>query len=321
MRRESGFIKKQRAEAGLTQAQLAKKMSVSQALVSKWEKENKIDYKFKNHWKLAVGLSEDADLNNLEIFGGDKNIELWTNFINEFMDGFAEGGGSHLEEFISEIGLWTLFKPLHKIGFMPALPKLIRQKEENSDWIDYKIKYPTKDDEYFFSKVFNEFLLWHDNFLNALSVISNYNQITDKDWRDLHNYSITFVWANLFEHFVDTSCLENSSYFGDSTRPFYEELRVGHELIADSWYRAFKASQRSDRHEDIVPPMWVAGQLCEAATSDISYRFDFDFKHRILRGEPLDPHDYQNMQTLENLQESVNELHKKIDTLTNLLKK
>ena len=320
MKRAADFIKKQRSKAGLTQAQLAKKMSVSQALVSKWEKENEIDNKFEDQWKLAVGLSKDADLNNLEIFGDNENVELWTKFINEFTDGFAEGGGGHLGEFINDVGLWTLFEPLHKKGFMPSLPKLIEKKEKDSDWVHYEIKYPTKDDKYFFSEVFNEFLLWHDNFLNALDEIYNYDQITDEDWCDLHNYSIRFIWANLFQHFIDTSALENSSYFGDSKSLFSEELEEGQELIADCWYRALNASRRNDPHEKVSPPMWLAGQLCEAATSDISSHFDFDFKHKILSGVPLDPHDCQNMKALKNLQESVNELHKKIDNLTELFK-
>ncbi len=44
MFKKAGFIKKMRLDSGLTPAELAKKLGVSQEIISEWEKEDEVPF-------------------------------------------------------------------------------------------------------------------------------------------------------------------------------------------------------------------------------------------------------------------------------------
>lgn len=306
------FVKEARLKAKLTQTKLAAILGVSQAFISKWEKENTVPLDREAAWKEAVGLGQGASLDDLQIVGDTQSVEAWLNFISWFIENRAEGGGEALlTEMEMRGGLSVVFGPLIEHGFkLPNLPKINVDgsfyNDEDFDQNDEDLTYDNEEDEYFFDEVFNEFLLWHANYCDALSAILDASQMCFDDYVELTASATEYVWALIFTKYAD---LNRFTWDGDALSALEKTIEEIEKRIAETWFNAYKKAAISGADEEIIPPMWKAPALIESASSDISAMLDFDFHKQILHGRPVDP-------WIEELLSMTLSLHKKVNDLS-----
>jgi len=307
---KKGFVRNARIEAGLTQTKLASKIQVSQAFISKWEKENEVPSDKESAWKEALGLDDNTKLHDLQIFGSAEQVKAWRTFLAKFIRRYSEGGGRTILEKMEAFGcIWVLLDPLFRRDFqMPELPTFNE---------DGELVCANENDTYFFDEVLNEFLLWHENYCDALREIERSQQIRDEDSLELDAESADYVWANVLTTFARddwfTACFPK-----EAVASFQEAIEWNEKAIADAWYKSYMEAQTSSA-EIKFPPMWKASALVEAASSDISAMFDFDFRKAILKGDPIDPWEKELKTQVKLLLEMNVELHKKVDALAKMV--
>ncbi len=312
MSAHKNFVKEARLKAKLTQARLAAKLGVSQAFISKWEKENRVPIDKEEAWKEAVGLVLSTSLDDLLIVGDAQSAEEWLNFLSWFIRERAEGGGATLlNEMEMRGGICVVFGPLVDRGFkLPNLPEINSDKGADYNSDEYEdLRYANETDEYFFDEVFNELLLWHENFHEALSAIEDASQICFDDYSDLSTSAVEYIWALIFTKFAD---MNRFTWDSNAFHSFEETIEEVERSITKAWFNAYRSAASRGGEEEVIPPMWKASTLITSASSDISAMLDFDFHKQILRGRPIDP-------WIEDLLSMTIGLHEKVDALSTRL--
>jgi len=258
MKKVSSTLKARRVELGYTQTQLAKELNVSQALVSKWEKEGGVPRDIKPKIEEVLKLNCD----DTKLLGKGAGASEWSSFIQEVIDVVFEGEPSTVNDELNELGSWTILQPLKEAGLDLA---------KGPSGIELPL-----------GEILEEYLVFYENISNILNTILVAQQIDDSDLEELWELQSSFSWGCILIQRSDLRDRQSEilGHFGVEVERFEESL-------TRAWLNAYRASRKDD--SDIFPPNWTVAFVLGAGIDGLEEIPEIDVKTLLAKGEAPDP--------------------------------
>ncbi len=310
-----------RNNADVTQVQLAKELSVSQAQISKWEKEKRVPDDLRASLRKIFGLTY-KHLDDIEMCGGEDKAKDWLRYMDYFVSNImdSEAGDSTMLDDYREMGVNCIFGPLVEAGFKLPDPPTINNVDDDGD--EPSVTYPNDADELFFGEkgALNQFFIAYRYLNNAILYLDE--EIDYEDYLDLDGRSAEYIWVRLLGQFkIDTTplidCEELQHLFKGMDRDRLNKAAADFRTrVAEAWHKAYWSKESA-----CEKPTWLPLNLIDNVpiddddVTDLTPSVVFDSRWMVNMNISPDPFIRELQDRLREMEHRNDLLHKKVDNL------